>query len=86
MYVLCLESTLKIKIYSFVHQVFSNSSTGNLCLPRKKDWVYRVRSMTSSQNEKINMAIPVTRITISGYLKVCISSWAIQLQEMGHKA
>ena len=41
----------------------------NWCLPRENGWVYRVRSMTSSQNEK-NMTLPVTRTPISGYLKV----------------
>ena len=45
----------------------------NWCLPWKNGWDYRVKSMTSSQNEK-NMALPVTRTPISGYLKVPINA------------
>ena len=50
-------------------QLLVNLLRVNWCLPRKNGWFYRVRSMTSPQNEK-NMALPVTRTPISGYLKV----------------
>ena len=45
----------------------------NWCLPRKNGWFYRVRSMTSPQNEK-NISLLVTRTPISGYLKVSINN------------
>ena len=51
-----------IKTHSFLHHVFfvatRNSSTVNWYLPQKNGWVYRVRSIASSQNEK-NVTLPV---------------------------
>ena len=41
-------------------QLLVNLLRVNWCLPRKNGWFYRVRSMTSPQNEK-NMALPVHR-------------------------